>query len=249
MTVLLRPAPACAAFAILVPGIGRGEGLLTDRPDYTETSTVIAPRGFQFEGGITRAQEGSDWELAAPELLLRMGLARRLELRLGAPDAVVSDASTTPLDLDIGEGYLGFKVQLGRDGAPWGAALIPAVTFPMSDEEDLEAIPEMVATWTTDLPRDMSLGGIVGYAWLEQADAGADVLVPTVSRGIPVADNVGAFFEWAAEFSDGVDSAHLFHQGFTFAISPRFQLDVHYGVGLTEPAPDFFLGAGFAVGR
>jgi hypothetical protein len=239
---------ACATLATTA-GVGLAEGLLTDRPDFTETSTVIRAGGFQLEGGITRAQEQSDWELAGPELLMRLGLWKRVELRLGAPDAVVSDARTTPLDLDIGEAYLGFKVQLGPDGAPWGAALIPAATFPMGDEEELRGIPELVATWATDLPRNMSLGGIVGYAWLEQADAGEDVLFPTVSLGVPFGENVGAFFEWAAEFSDGVDSAHLFHQGFTFAISPRFQLDLHYGVGLTEPAPDFFLGGGFALGR
>src|SRR5437870_3062683 len=60
--------------------------LVTDRPDFTESSLVV-PRGrLQIEGGFsyTRGNSGERaWNL--PEMLLRLGVASRWELRLEAP--------------------------------------------------------------------------------------------------------------------------------------------------------------------
>ncbi|HYM82198.1 MAG TPA: transporter [Candidatus Limnocylindria bacterium] len=224
------------------------EELLTDRPDFTETSVVVAPRSFQLEGGLTFESAVDVETLSGAELLLRAGLMKRLELRLGAPDLVhtrVSGAS----DTGLGEAYVGLKLQLGTSGAPNGLALIPAVTFPTDPDASGGTAPELVLTWAHDLPNEWAVGGIVGYAWLEQADRGPDVSFPTVSFARGFAERWGTFFEWAAEFPDGGDASHLAHHGYTYGLGANGQLDVHLGIGLTDTAPDFFLGIGFALRR
>jgi hypothetical protein len=230
-------------FAMTAPAVAHGEeDLLTDRPDFTETSFVIGSGRVQMEGGFTRTESDAS-TFAAPELLIRIGLTSRLELRLGAPDVIRFDRSGRT---QLGDSYLGAKIQLGPPGAPYGLALIPALSLPTggdlvtSDRVD----PEIVLTWSRDLNEVWSLGGIVGYADGEDSDT----TFPTVALGRSFGERWGVFLEWAASFVDGEDE-HIAHHGYTYSLGPNAQLDVHAGVGLTEAADDFFIAGGFAIRR
>ena len=61
--------------------------LITDRPDFTESSAVIRRGLFQFESGLSfeadRESGVRHRSVAAPAALLRIGLGMRSELRLG----------------------------------------------------------------------------------------------------------------------------------------------------------------------
>ena len=39
----------------------------------------------------------------------------------------------------------------------------------------------------------------------------------------------------------------MLHHGYTYAITPTSQADVHLGFGLSPAAPDFFLGGGYSI--
>src|SRR2546430_930614 len=70
------------------PAAGARPELVTDRPDYTESSDIVSPGLLQFESGMS--YEGTDRDgvhsrsLTVPGALMRIGLVPRLELRLGA---------------------------------------------------------------------------------------------------------------------------------------------------------------------
>jgi hypothetical protein len=57
------------------------------------------------------------------------------------------------------------------------------------------------------------------------------------------------FIEYAGEFPERGGDVHLLHHGYTYGAGPNRQFDVHFGVGLSSAAPDFFIGAGFAFRR
>src|SRR5690242_18428459 len=88
--LLAGPALTCAAQT----GGGVPE-LVTDRPDFTESSEVVGPRVVQIESGFTLEQDdASTRQMTAPQMLVRVGIGRRAELRF-AGDGFVSQSLST----------------------------------------------------------------------------------------------------------------------------------------------------------
>jgi hypothetical protein len=73
--------------ATIVRGQDFDEALTTDRPDFTESSSVVGRCRLQIEGGYTYLHDAAAGvetdEHLLPELLLRYGLNDCLELRVG----------------------------------------------------------------------------------------------------------------------------------------------------------------------
>jgi len=224
--------------------------ILTDRPDFTETSFVVPLHRLQFESGFTYTDETGDSGhlFNFPEILLRYGFGRRTELRVGVPDFVSSRLRGARGD-GFGDLYLGFKQQLGPPDAAYGFALIPAVTIPTGSDRfsSGEVDPEIVFTWSRDLSEKWSVGGIVGFAWPTAGGDRSLNVFPTVSFGRSLSDRWGTFLEWAAEFPEAGGNVHLLHHGYTYLVNPNTQLDLHFGFGVSRAAPDFFIGAGFST--
>lgn len=58
------------------------EPLISDRPDFTESTSTVHPGEVQAEGRYTFSQVSDERSSAAGELLVRIGVTRRAELRL-----------------------------------------------------------------------------------------------------------------------------------------------------------------------
>ena len=94
-----------------------GNDLVTDRPDATESSSVIQPGYVQAELGWLYTDTGEEHANELPQTLIRVGLVERVELRLGwSGYANGSDAS------GVGDGELGTKIYLAEE--KYGIVLI-----------------------------------------------------------------------------------------------------------------------------
>jgi hypothetical protein len=152
-----------ATLALLHASARADQELATDRPDFTETSWTVGSRTLQLETGFTLAQpaDGSPHEVSAPELLMRVGIASRVEARLGF-DRQWRDAAGLR-----NEGSLGAKIQLLDASSPLGLALIPAVAWPLWTDEsdgfdDRARVAEVALAWSGGLAEPWSIGGMVG---------------------------------------------------------------------------------------
>ncbi len=242
-------------FGYSIPAVGQTSGLeelVTDRPDFTE-SGVVVPRGsFQVEGGLTWERSAHDIRTASgPELLIRWGFMRQMELRIGLPNYV--DLRNHENDSGFGDSSIGTKLELGPIGGEWDLAGIVSVSLPTggagfsSDDWDRAVI---IAT-ARGLGGSWSLGSQV---FAESATRVGDreffwggTVVFGASLGSQSA--TGAFLELAATFpEEGVASVSI-HHGYTHLLTKTLQLDIHGGAGLTESAPDLFIGAGTSFRR
>ena len=113
-------------------GVARGQSpdLVTDRPDQTESATIV-PRGLlQVEMGYLFARDGDVDGYAVPGTLFRLGLGGRLELRIGHV-GIVGGAGRH----GAGDSELGAKINLITRGDGWRPelALLSGLSLPTGD--------------------------------------------------------------------------------------------------------------------
>jgi hypothetical protein len=232
-----------ALLFLLLGSVARAQApeLVTDRPDFTESGLVVPLGRVQVEGGLTWVREDGADIVSGPELLARYSPFSRFELRLGAPDYV--EAEDAPGFTDAS---LGVKAQLGPV-AGWDLAVIAATTLPIG-EADLSSgtfDPELLLTTGRALTPRVDLGAQVSGARRDDAFLFGATLV----GGVALSGQLGAFLELALEAPETGPSALLLHHGYTLALAPALQLDVHGALGLTDAAPDVLFGVGLSVRR
>ena len=225
---------------------------ITDRPDQTESSAVV-PRGyFQIETGVTYSDEGSaSRTLEYPGTLIRIGLMKRLELRLGTQGFVseLEGNETT----GYGDSEIGTKLYLWQErGWRPEAALLTSVSIPTGNSafSTRHADPSFRFLFSHSLTETVSLAYNVGAAWETVATSSGSATLSdveyTLAAGFALTDRLGAFAELFGDtpLSSGDGTALSVDGGFTYLLRPNIQFDVALGAGITDEAPDWFLTAG-----
>lgn len=237
----------------LCPGVARGQAgapLVTDRPDFTE-SAVTVPRGdVQLESGYTFTRAEDTDEHALGEVLLRIGLVDRLEARIGlGSHAWIGAGGEDPAGFE--DPSLGLKAVLAREEtAGVAAAILAGTSVPIGDadvgEDDWQ--PEIKLAVSRGLSGALALAANAGYARASEDGEGFDQGSASLSLGMGLSERWGAYAETYAIFPASLsgDDEAVLNGGFTYLVHPLLQLDARAGAGLTEAAPDFFVGVGIA---
>ncbi len=214
--------------------------LVTDRPDFTESGITVPVGSIQVEGGVTIVSSGSEIETTGSELLLRWSPVTKFEIRIGAPNYVITDNAG-----GVSDPTVGIKVQIGPMNA-WDVAIIAATAVPLG--EDVSGSSELTPLVLVAAGRDfgnVGFGTQVGGTFDRAAD---QVLASgTAVVGTSLAPAVGGFLEVAADQQARGKASFVVHSGVTFSPASLIQLDLHAGVGMTDTAPDFLVGAGLSL--
>jgi hypothetical protein len=226
--------------------------LITDRPDFTESAFVVGVGTLQLEGGGTYVDFGSDTVTTLPELLVRWGITRTVELRFLAPTYAWLDSSG-----DSSSGFLstavGTKIALndGDGDGFWGrtgAAVIVATTVPTGSSSVASSAwqPSATLSLAWDLARAVSLGTNLGWARPEDDSQRFNTLYASVAAGVGVARSTSVFFEliwFDRERARGPDTS-TFQTGITYLLSPDLQLDARLARRLGSEGADLLFGIG-----
>lgn len=226
----------------------------TDRPGIM-ISPVVVPEGrLQVEAGLlnltlTRGN-GSDTELWNTPVLLRYGLAPKVELRLfGTPwnrlhDDVGGADAEGPGDVEIGA-----KIALGDGGSGPKTAVIFGARLPVGEDEFTSHRPgydvNFAATW--DLGDDAFLCGLAGVTRTPVGDENATTGTLGLLVGRSFTSRLGGYVEtgWFPDIDDAVDTA-VVGTGVTFLVDADLQLDAFGDFGLNSDTPDAAIGFGFS---
>ena len=243
------------------------EPLITDRPDFTESTDAVPLGRFQIEMGYTftydREKGVRTRDHTAPEFLLRAGLAENFEFRLGWDGYSWSDVSfpsTTPAgrrirqkDNDQGSNdvTLGFKYKFfEQDGWRPHFGIIGQISVPSGSATttsgDVE--PGAVLLWAYDVSDRLAIAGNVGvFAPLDEGERFVQTTA-SLSAAVSLTEKVGTYVEYFGLYpnADDVDAAHSLNAGLTYLVTNNFQLDWRIGFGINEEADDFYTGVGFA---
>ena len=232
------------------------EPLVTDRPDFTESSSSVERGVLQLEAGATYVDfEGGTRAVTVGEALLRWGIAERLELRFLLPtylweDGLGSDNSGF-IDTAIGVKYQ-FKDARGT-GIIGGmeAAVIASTTLPTAsgDFSSSEFQPAAVASLGWDLSSALGFGMNIGIASPVDGDNRFTSAWLSAALGIGLTDTTSVFIElfgFDREEDRGPNTLN-FQTGVTHLLSDDLQLDVRLARRLTDSGPDMLIGAGVSA--
>lgn len=244
---------AVLAISTVFPTTARPQDteLVTDRPDFTESASVPGGGRVQVEGGWTVEETGDASEHSLGELLVRIGIGDRFEARIEPGSWVSADdgaADVSGLD-DAGLGFKFLLVEEQSPGVP-ATALLVSTSVPTGDDEIGSSAwqPEarLALGWT--LSEAWSLGANAGWGRPDAGGERFDQALGSVALGRSLSERLGAFLElygFAPVEPEGDDAA-VIDGGLTLALGPDAQLDVRAGAGLTDAAPDWLFGLGFA---
>lgn len=216
--------------------------LVSDRPDFSESTFTVPPGAFQIEAGLTgeRLDGTSDVNLGSVDALWRFGLMRDVELRLasGYTWASVSDGEGEIIpDFEGPKALLlGFKWRM-LERKTWAVSFL--------NQYELQ-------TRTTTSGGDVWLGNwlilgswspegsfsLAANAGFTNVSANFYDIATSLSAGWQFTPRVSAFLEGFAETpnSSGFFEPR-FDGGVLFLVHPRLQLDVAAG-GIIERISD-----------
>jgi hypothetical protein len=259
----MRVVRRCLDVLMVVAGLVFGAGnvaaqepdLVTDRPDFTESSETVGRGYVQVESGFAYEREGRGAErtgtLTAPVSLARIGIARRVELRVGT-DGVFSSATGPDRVTGVADVETGVKVRfLDQAQAGVDMAVIPMVSFPTGSDvvSSGQIDPTVKLTWARELPFGFGLSGNYNVSSLTEAGRRFAQQALSVSLGHDLLAGFGGYIEafGFSPMSRGTSSGWTIDGGVSRLFGPNVQLDLEAGRGITSEAPDWFIGFGVAV--
>lgn len=239
------------------------EPLVTDRPDFTESSITVGMGVVQFEGGYTftsdDSNEGSTSEHSFPEALWRVGMiAEWFELRIGWNYGASAENVNGGDNISLAGAedlYIGSKLALTpQSGCLPETGVILQMTVPTgsSDFTAGEVLPGINFVYGWDITDTFSTGGGT-QANRALDDNGEDFYVEfaqSITTGYGWTDKFSSFHEWYMFAPAGAvtsQNQQYFDAGFTYLLSNNIQWDIRAGVGLNQAADDFFAGSGISI--
>lgn len=237
----------------------------SDRPDQSESPDIVPLRSFQFEMGFDYNKFETDIvngmgdiskliieEYETPEILIRYGLYKKLELRLATSVNITKEFDRNPETFssstsDFGPIVAGLKVNLNEEheGIPSIAFLaevgMPGLTISGSKNY---FNPDLRLCFGSTLTNNFSIEyniGVKSTSGFNSSTAGLYAL----SAGLDISEQTGIFAEvyGFVPFSKN-KATHFIDGGITFLLKKNIQLDASGGYALNSEGTEYFLDAG-----
>jgi hypothetical protein len=243
------------------------EPISTDRPDFTETPDAVPYGHIQLESGYTFSYDKEKnvrvRSHTAPEFLLRVGIVKDFEIRIGwegytyynTRQPVERQDGRTVMESAWDQGSndlsLGSKIKfLEQDGLIPHLGLIAEISVP-SGSANLssgDVDPGAVLPWAYDLTDRWSVAGNIGFFLPSSEDGRFYQTTNSLTTAYGLTDRLGVFIEYYGLYPNtkDTDCAHTVDGGSTYLITDNLQLDWRIGFGLNEEADDFLAGVGLS---
>jgi hypothetical protein len=222
--------------------------LEADRPDQTETASVVPHDHFQIESGFSFERANSAIStLAHPSVLCKYGIRDLFEFRLVweiASNSIGQDRTT-----GLNPVAVGFKVRLLEEsGITPKTSLIAHVSLPHLASAGFKAryyAPAARLSMQHTLTETLSLGYNLGIEW--DGVSTDPTYIYTLAAGFSLAEPLGCYAEIYGFAPQSEAAQHLADAGLTYLIQNNLMVDISAGIGISSNAPDFFLALGFSV--
>ncbi len=238
---------AASAYA-QVDTIVQIDPIATDRPDQTESASLV-PKGYlQMEIGFGLIDGDPGKAYVYPNALLKYGVNENFELRFIGTYTTLKDDGQANIN-----GFLpfalGFKTKFTEENGIWPKiSLLGHFVLPGVVTEDLAVknlAPDLRFAFQHSISDFFSLGYNLGVFW--DGDNPEPYFIYSVAPGFSVG-NFGFYVEGYGFIPQNTDRAVRFlaDAGVTYLVNNDFQLDVSFGNNLTNNIVESYIALGFS---
>ncbi|SVD56944.1 uncharacterized protein METZ01_LOCUS409798, partial [marine metagenome] len=212
-----------------------GQGIITDRPDQTESSLTIQVKSLQIESGLLLEFLGEDGlnserSILAPTTLIRYGLLDFAEVRIVSQIENIKNKSnniTGIKDLEIGA-----KLQLlKKKQVSLEIALLSHLIIPSGSKEvtgnTSGLINKVCVSHKTN--SNIDIGYNLGYNYF---DDDSESFTYSVVIGLGINERASIYFEPYGEVLNLDKNLTNINSGITYLLRDNFQLDFSFGSGI-----------------
>lgn len=233
-------------------GCGRGAAsisIATDRPQVTNSSIVVPCGSLQFENGFLESGGGGQRTFDLPETSVRLGVAKRTELRLTAPDYFFNQSTASGQADGFSDLVVGLKQQLGPTWGKFDVSVIPSVSLPSgADRISSHGYDPLVQVpWSRALSSAWTVAGMFSAMWPTDGARRNVTGQSSVYFDRQITPPWDAYVEYSGVFPQRGTPQHAIDFGTAYKPSPHQQLDLHCSFGLSAAAPDHSIGVGYSV--
>lgn len=217
----------------------------TDRPDVTNSSTVVPYGSLQVENGVDWTVRQRSDVISGSETRIRLGVARCTEVLADVPtyfyslngrassgfsDLVVSVKRELPVPF-------GFRLSATSGlGFPTGARKISSHGYD----------PYIQFPWSRRIGDDWSIHGMFTITWFTSQHRSNPTFEPTLSLERKLGPDADLFVEYVGDYPNHARPAQILDGGGSWRVTRLQQLDFHVGFGLNSSSPDHFFGIGYS---
>ncbi len=214
--------------------------IVTDRPDFTESASIV-PLQYraQFEMGYTFATQQGDAMHTLGDCLVRVPLAKVLELRVVLPSYVYTPQSSGLSDMSVGVKYF---LSEGQGGWP-DLAVIGLTSIPLGSpvgEHHLQPTGKLCMDW--DFLNHWTLSSNLILGWTGEDSDRILQGAASWSLGYSWSRSWGSYWEYYL-----VGDVHVLNTGVSYLVSDDVQFDLRVGKDIHSVSGDYFVGTGVSV--
>lgn len=235
--------------------------LETDRDSFTPATTVLKRGQVLFESSYSMLDlRGRPDSHSFPEILTRIGVTDRIELRLGWNYEIGGGGSISSTDL-IGDEeasgieeeaslLYGLKVAMTEqnDWLPRSALIVQGSTPTAGPDNHSLLNLGYVVGW--ELPNEWMLDLAVRYLVLAEEDDHYNEWAPSAVLKIPVGERWNIHAEYFGLFTQNREeplSPQYFSPGVHYYVTNDCEIGVRVGWGLNDDAANFFSNVGIGI--
>jgi len=232
--------------------------LVTDRPDQTESASIVPIDFLQIEMGFLYQQQKftdglinvENNNLILGSTLLRYGISPSIELRLGGEyfsgQNFLNDKKSTLQGMQ--NILIGTKIQVrSNEEILTNAAILVQCIIPAGNENlrPNKFTPEIRFCLEQEINNRISLGINLGTE--EVREIGKYFYSYTTSIGVVLSERINSFFEIYGMIKEGYTPSNNFDCGITYLHTKNIQIDLLVGTTLNSNIIDWSGGLGISV--
>lgn len=220
----------------------------TDRPDQTESPSIVPKGWLQFEAGLNREKSDIGTLYTLPTLLSKYGVSKKFELRLITEYTSLYQNHFTDT-FGLMPVRVGFKYNLLEEqGILPQTSIIAHTGFNRLASKHFKGLhflaPEFRLTMQHTLSDHLSLGYNLGAEW-EETGKQPDWIY-TLAPGFSWAENWYAYVELFGSFKKDEKPEHNFDGGIAYHLSDHMRADLSAGTGLFNSPLKHYVALGFS---